>query len=172
MLGEDTSLRYNVLSKKIICYPDHLLPTESSTKYHCQRVDYQIMVWAEMGSDMNPVDWGWKLEDNQFVPVMTNKAAAPERLLQMIHCNCTTPCQTSKANNVVADDTKCLACLLVDCVRMIIVNICINNFYGTNVTTSLLQAINKFFLQWTNLKSLFFKYNLQHEMMLWNQPFL
>lgn len=146
MLGEDTdaltSLRYNVLSKKIVSAksfvtPENLPPTESSTKYHCQRVYYQIMVWTEMGSDMNPVDWGWKLEDNQFVPVMTNKAAAPERLLQMIHCNCTAACQTSKANGVVAEDTKCLACLLVDRVRLIIVNICINNFYGMNVTTTL-----------------------------------
>ena len=30
---------------------------------------------------MNPIDWGWKLEENQFVPAMTNKDAAPEILL-------------------------------------------------------------------------------------------
>ncbi|KAG7156410.1 hypothetical protein Hamer_G006161 [Homarus americanus] len=44
--------------------------------------------------DMNPVDWGWKLEDNQFVPVMTKKTAVPESLLQIVHCNCTTACRT------------------------------------------------------------------------------
>lgn len=97
------SLRFNLLSKKIVSAkafvtPEHLPPTESSTKYHCLRVYYQLMVWTEMESDMNPVDWGWKLEDNRFVPVMTNKAAAPESLLQMVHCNCTTACRTQRCS--------------------------------------------------------------------------
>ncbi len=57
------ALRYNLLSKKIVSVksfvtPEHLPPTESSTKYHCQRVYYQIMVWIEKESVMNPVDWG------------------------------------------------------------------------------------------------------------------
>ncbi len=43
------SLRYNLFSKKIITAksfvtPERLPPTESSTKYHCQRVYFQIMV--------------------------------------------------------------------------------------------------------------------------------
>ena len=90
-------LRYNHLSKQIVSAksfvtPERLPPTESSTKYHCLRVYYQIMVWIGNDSDMNAVNWGWKLEDNLFVPVMTNKSAAPESLLQMVHCNCTTAC--------------------------------------------------------------------------------
>ena len=57
------SLHYKLLSKKIVSdtsfvSPEHLPPTEHSTKYHCQRVYYQIMVWTEMESDMNPLDWG------------------------------------------------------------------------------------------------------------------
>lgn len=56
---------------------------------------FQIMVWIGNEGDMNTVDRGWKLVDNRFLPVMTSKAAAPESLLQMIHCNCTTACQTT-----------------------------------------------------------------------------
>ncbi|KAL7408614.1 hypothetical protein ABVT39_026358 [Epinephelus coioides] len=52
----------------------------------------------EKESDMNQVDWGWKLEGNRFLPVMTNKTAAPESLLQMVHCNCTTTCQTQQCS--------------------------------------------------------------------------
>lgn len=55
------SLRDNLLNKKIVSakafvIQEHLPPTESSTKYHCQRDYYQIMVWTEMDSDMNHVD--------------------------------------------------------------------------------------------------------------------
>ena len=97
------SLRYNLFSKRIISAksfvtPERLPPTESSTKYHCLRVYYQIMVWIGKGSDMNAVDWGWKLEDNRFVPVMTEKTAAPKSLLQMVHCNCTTACRTPRCS--------------------------------------------------------------------------
>ncbi|KAG7158010.1 hypothetical protein Hamer_G014891 [Homarus americanus] len=93
------SLRYNLLIKKIVSAksfvtPESLPPTKSSTKYHSFRVYYQIMVWTGKESDMNTVDWEWKLEDNQFVPVMTKKTAVPENLLQMVHCNCTTACRT------------------------------------------------------------------------------
>ncbi|KAG7169069.1 hypothetical protein Hamer_G018838 [Homarus americanus] len=93
------SLRYNLLIKKIVSAksfvsPERLPPTTSSTKYHSFRVYYQIMVWTGKESDMNAVDWGWKLEDNQFVLVMTKKTAVPESLLQMVHCNCTTACRT------------------------------------------------------------------------------
>ncbi|KAG7165603.1 hypothetical protein Hamer_G013102 [Homarus americanus] len=84
------SLHYNLLIKKIVSAksfvtPESLPPTKSSTKYHSFRKYYQIMVWTGKESDMNAVDWGWKLEDNQFVPVMTKKTAVPESLLQMIH---------------------------------------------------------------------------------------
>lgn len=97
------SLRYNLFSKKIVSAksfvaPERLPPTESSTKYHCFRVYYQIMVWTGNESGMDAVNWGWKLEDNQFVPVMTNKPAAPETLLRMVHCNCTTACRTPRCS--------------------------------------------------------------------------
>ncbi|KAK3880070.1 hypothetical protein Pcinc_015409 [Petrolisthes cinctipes] len=97
------SLRYNLFSKKIVTAksfvaPERLPPTESTTKYHCQRVYFQIMVWIGKEGDMNTVDWGWKLVDNRFLPVMTSKTAAPECLLQMIHCNCTTACQTQRCS--------------------------------------------------------------------------
>ncbi|XP_041662222.1 von Willebrand factor A domain-containing protein 5A-like [Cheilinus undulatus] len=58
--------------------PKCLPATESSTKYHCQRVYFQIMVWIGKEGDMNTVDWGWKLVDNRFLPaVYFNLSAAP-----------------------------------------------------------------------------------------------
>ncbi|XP_016426339.1 eIF-2-alpha kinase activator GCN1-like [Sinocyclocheilus rhinocerous] len=77
----------NLYGRKSVTTNERLPPTESSTKYHCQRVYFQIMVWIGKEGDMNTVDWGWKLVDNRFLPVMTSKTAAPESLLQMIHCS-------------------------------------------------------------------------------------
>ena len=97
------SLRYNLFTKKLVSAqsfitPERLPPTESSTKYHCARVYYQIMVWTGKETGMNVVDWGWKAENNQLVPIMTNKPAAPETLLRMVHCNCTTACRTPRCS--------------------------------------------------------------------------
>ena len=67
--------------------------------YHSQRVYYQMMVCTGMAEEMNPVDWGWKLEDNKYVPTMTDKAAAPKNLLNMVHCNCKTSCRTQRCSS-------------------------------------------------------------------------
>jgi len=60
-MGLLDSLRYNLFSKKIVTAksfvtPERLPPTEYSTKYHCQRVYFQIMVWIGKESVMNTVN--------------------------------------------------------------------------------------------------------------------
>ncbi|CAJ1078045.1 uncharacterized protein LOC117824494 [Xyrichtys novacula] len=96
-----SSLRYNLFRKRIITdksfiTPEHLPSTESSTKYHCQRVYLQIMVWIGKEGDINTGGWGWKLVDNQFLRLRL----LPQKvdLLQMIHCKCTTACQTQRCS--------------------------------------------------------------------------
>ena len=37
---------------------------------------------------MDPQDWGWRLEGNSLVPVMTDTEAAPHELLNVIRCGC------------------------------------------------------------------------------------
>ena len=73
---------------KSFVQPERLPPTTSSTNFHCLRVYYQIMVWMGTDDDMEVLDWGWKLDNNQMVPIMTDMKAAPDNLLKMIHCNC------------------------------------------------------------------------------------
>ena len=46
------------------------------------------MEWAGVPG-MKPEEWGWSCECEQYVPVMTNKKAAPEDILKVIRCNCT-----------------------------------------------------------------------------------
>ena len=77
---------------------ERLPPTASAARFHALRVYYQIMVWIGMESDMDPLKWGWKLESNQMLPIMSTMKVAPENLLKMIHCNCTIGCVKNQCN--------------------------------------------------------------------------
>jgi len=46
----------------------------------------------------NPTDWGWNEESRQLIPVMTEKNAAPEELLNVVHCNCLAECKSSRCS--------------------------------------------------------------------------
>ena len=41
-----------------------------------------------MESALDPQDWGWRLEGNSLVPVMTDTEPAPDELLNVIRCGC------------------------------------------------------------------------------------
>ena len=41
-----------------------------------------------MANEMNPTEWGWKQEIDQLIPIMTQNNAAPDELLNIIHCTC------------------------------------------------------------------------------------
>lgn len=98
-----SNLRCRVFCKKVtssnsFVTPERLPPTVSATRFHSLRVYIQIMVWTGQKSGMAVEDWGWKLENNHFVPIMTEGDSAPEHLLKMIHCNCTTACKSSRCS--------------------------------------------------------------------------
>ena len=117
------SLRYNILVKKVssaksFVTPERLPPTASSTKFHCLRAYYQIMVWTEQEGDMDVTNWGWKLEENSLIPIMSEMNAAPDILLKMIHCNCTTACTTLRCScrrYGLPCHTVCGQCQLDEC---------------------------------------------------------
>lgn len=54
------------------------------------------MVWMGIEKAMNPTEWGWREEAGQLIPVMTEKNAAPDELLKIIHCNCSSSCKSSR----------------------------------------------------------------------------
>ena len=85
-----------VVSASSFVAPARLPPTASATKFHSLRAYYQIITWLGLESNLDATDWGWKIEDNQFAPVMTAKKPAPDNLLKIVHCNCTTACTTQR----------------------------------------------------------------------------
>ena len=83
------------------------------------RANYQAMVW---NNDIHvvpqpllpsPDNFGWKLEDNKWLPVITTLPPAPEAVIQLVKCGCakercsTNICQCRKANLNCIDLCSC-----------------------------------------------------------------
>ena len=98
-----SSLCHIIYTKKVVTAeafvtPERLPPTSPATRFHSQRVYFQIMVWMGMASEINPTEWGWKQENDQLIPIMTQNNAAPDELLKIIHCNCSGGCKSSRCS--------------------------------------------------------------------------
>lgn len=79
--------------------PENLPPTERATFFHSLRVHLQVSQWKHLDlACLNPLDWGWKMENDVMVPIKTDLEAAPDWLLQVIRCKCKSttkhPCST------------------------------------------------------------------------------
>ena len=67
--------------------PERLPPTTSACKFHSLWTYYQVIVRMGHSDEMEPSEWGWKVEGGKLVRVMTDKSPAPDVLIKMIHCN-------------------------------------------------------------------------------------
>ena len=80
--------------------PQKLPPTERAAYYHSLRVHLQVIIWKKLtGNDLDPKQWGWKLDGTVLIPIMTDFNAAPESLLKFVRCKCKlsskNPCGTN-----------------------------------------------------------------------------
>lgn len=73
-----------------------LPPTYAAAIYHIYRVYHQVQQW--IGNNLEPKDWGWKLENGILVPTKTHLPPAPEELLKIIRCNCKSNCESKRCN--------------------------------------------------------------------------
>ena len=90
------SMLSKVQKSKIFVKPQQLPPTETAVKYHSLRAYLQTQIWQRTERCVNPNDWGWTLQDNIYGPYMMDLPAAPETLLNIIPCNCKTPCNSMR----------------------------------------------------------------------------
>lgn len=73
-----------------------LPPTPIAAYYHGLRVYHQMKIWQDLkDSDDMPLDWGWQLQGQSFIPIMTDKEAGPPDLLHVIRCGCKSTCDTN-----------------------------------------------------------------------------
>ena len=95
-----------------------LPPTSSAAKYHSKRVYLQIQQWKDPKCDLNPKDWGWFVKDGGLFPILTDIEPAPQELLKIIRCSCTSDCSKktcscrkyNKECSVVCTNCKGTAC--------------------------------------------------------------
>lgn len=93
-------MRYNNYKRIVAKQPVYakfdlgiLPPTSSAARQHSLRVFHQVQLWR--GIQLPPADWGWKVDDDHLMPIASLRAAAPEKLLHLIACNCKSGCERS-----------------------------------------------------------------------------
>ena len=96
-------LRYTIHCKKVSAVkgfvtPGRPPPIASATKFHSLRSYFQVMMWIGMADGIEVTEWGWNCQDNNLTPVMLDSNPAPEALLKMIHCNCSTGCSSLRCS--------------------------------------------------------------------------
>jgi len=91
------------VSKTAAIEPHALPPTSGALKYHSLRVYQQVQVWNGLEDSVPPEQWGWKVISGKMLPLMTDQPAAPEKLLEMVWCNCKTGCTTYYAVHLPKD---------------------------------------------------------------------
>jgi hypothetical protein len=97
---------------QVQCLP----PTEAAARFHSFRVYLQVQTW--IGNELNPVEWGWCLKGNKLIPVKTDLAAAPARLLKVIRCSCKVNCESRRCTckkHGLQCSYACGECRGIDC---------------------------------------------------------
>ena len=83
--------------------PEKLPPTDGAAKYHSLRVHLQVVIWKTLNTSiLSPQRWGWKIEDNVFIPITTDLPIAPDSILKFVRCKCKksskNPCSTNRCS--------------------------------------------------------------------------
>ena len=84
-------LRWWLFTKKQ-AESERLPPTQAALKQAILRAHYQAMIWTNdtvpNPEVPSPQDYGWNLEDDVWVPVMTKEQPAPNVVIQLVKCGC------------------------------------------------------------------------------------
>lgn len=82
--------RATVQSRKSEVNLASIPPTSGASRQHFLKVYHQIQEW--LGKPVKRELWGWKIEQNKYLPVYTLDPVAPDDLLNLIYCNCKGNC--------------------------------------------------------------------------------
>ena len=72
-----------------------LPPTSGAARMHSFRVYLQVQLCY--GRDMDPLKWGWEMKAGNLQPIVSERPAAPPRLLKMIFCEFKSGCKEISA---------------------------------------------------------------------------
>lgn len=91
------------LFRKKQAQSENLPPTQEALRQAIKRANYQALVWnMDTVPDPqlpSPETFGWKLENEKWVPVMTPLPPAPEAIIQLVKCGCAkSRCSSNRCN--------------------------------------------------------------------------
>ena len=94
-LGEAVSLssaRYTLFTKKRL-EGEKLPPTKDAFGFHLSRAFFQLSIWSSAcdahANHLNPLHYGWQLEDDILTGTMTDQNIAPLQVVELVVCKCT-----------------------------------------------------------------------------------
>ena len=80
------------LYKKELVKSEKIPPTLGAFRQHCLRALHQLRQYTTSLQDTvdirDPEEYGWILIDDEFKPHTTENEVAPNRLIQLVSCNC------------------------------------------------------------------------------------
>ena len=95
-------MRWWLFAKKQV-QAENLPPTQAALHQAILRAHYQTMVWVKATIPRpeipSPSEYGWTLEAEQWVPVMTLQNPAPQAVLSLVKCACSkSKCQSQRCS--------------------------------------------------------------------------
>lgn len=69
----------------------YLPPTKEAAAEHIFRVYLQIQFWK--GNNLNPEEWGWRKQNNEYYPITSSKSPGPDHLMTSFFCKCKNFCE-------------------------------------------------------------------------------
>jgi hypothetical protein len=89
-----------------------LPPTRGAFINHVKRAHYCTHLWKNSiiatPELLDPVHYGWILVEKVYIPIMTDKPAAPKAILELVKCGCKKGCISAKcscrSNNLVCSE--------------------------------------------------------------------
>ena len=81
-----------LLFRKKQAQSKRLPPTKAALHETLKRANYRAMIWLN-DIEPNPLlpspeNFGWKLENNEWIPVMTTLLPAPSAIMHLVKCGC------------------------------------------------------------------------------------
>ena len=97
-----SELRWSLFGKKQ-AQSEKLPPTQAAIREAIMRANCQALIWSldsVPSPDLPPPqEYGWKLEDEQWLPIMTSLPPAPDAIIELVGCGCNTShCSFNRCN--------------------------------------------------------------------------
>ena len=100
---------------------ERLPPTQDALQQSILRAHHQAIIWNNdtvANPDIpSPENYGWTLEDNRWVPIMTTQLPAPKSIIQLVKCGCAkAKCDTNRCScrRAGLSYTELCACCEID----------------------------------------------------------